>query len=280
MTPSLSWQLEDCRSFVAAMCSKIISSTTTTTVLGQASGGSSGGRSRSAVKRLSPGKPKRTTFTCVACGRTFPTQQAMAGHSSIHSRARLNDDALASPAVVNPVPQLLRTHHGLRRVHGHVPAMVNLRPSYLLPFVHRHHYMMSNQLHGTNTPPPAVTVLDAATAFQTVAHPVQVMQVGWGPLYHYYTLLPPRYTASVPVQSHASSAHHQQVPVDAPSVPVQSHAFSGASGGSGAQRRRMFQSFVANGAARKTAVAMDGGDQGGQGSKDWDGSDLELRLGF
>ncbi|KAM0903131.1 hypothetical protein ACQ4PT_018913 [Festuca glaucescens] len=34
-----------------------------------------------------PCKPKRTSFACLECGKTFPTQQAMAGHCSAHSRA-------------------------------------------------------------------------------------------------------------------------------------------------------------------------------------------------
>jgi ribosomal protein L37E len=37
----------------------------------------------------STGKPKRRSFfPCAACGKTFPTQQAMAGHSSTHGHSR------------------------------------------------------------------------------------------------------------------------------------------------------------------------------------------------
>uniref|UniRef100_A0ACD5VAD5 Uncharacterized protein n=1 Tax=Avena sativa TaxID=4498 RepID=A0ACD5VAD5_AVESA len=32
-------------------------------------------------------RPKRTSFACLECSKTFPTQQAMAGHCSAHTRA-------------------------------------------------------------------------------------------------------------------------------------------------------------------------------------------------
>ncbi|XP_044959281.1 uncharacterized protein LOC123410407 [Hordeum vulgare subsp. vulgare] len=54
-------------------------------------------------------KPKRTSFKCFQCNKTFPTQQAMAGHCSAHTRARSQKRAvarknLALPRAIRYVP--------------------------------------------------------------------------------------------------------------------------------------------------------------------------------
>ncbi|KAK3129086.1 hypothetical protein QOZ80_6BG0471370 [Eleusine coracana subsp. coracana] len=259
-----------------------IRGTSTKPAPGHASGSSSGG------------KP---CFPCVACGRTFPTQQAMAGHSSTHSRARSSGDPLPDgPVIVNPPASQSRHgpgvavaggHHGLRGG-VHVPAaVVPPRPSHFLPFVHRHSRMMSNQqqlprapprvrlLSGASTRPSmadVTTVLHAATSFRAAAHHVLGTPIRWAPVFPYYTLLPlPRYTASsVPVLSRASSVD-QQVPVD-----LTLQLGSGAGGGGSGAQRRMFPALDGDGGGGKMAVAMDGGDRSDQ---DLDGFDLELHLG-
>ncbi|GJM99894.1 hypothetical protein PR202_ga17033 [Eleusine coracana subsp. coracana] len=260
-----------------------IRGTSTKPAPGHASGGSSAG------------KPKRTCFPCVACGRTFPTQQAMAGHSSTHSRASARSSGEPLPdgtVVVNPHHgpgvAVAGGHHGLRGVH--VPAAVVPRPSHFLPFVHRNSRMMSNQqlprvmprirlLGGASTRPSMadVTVLHAATSFRAADHHVLGTPVRWGPVFPYYTLLPPllpRYMASsVPVLSRASSVD-QQVPLD-----LTLQLGSGAGGGGSGAQRRVCQSLDGDGGGAKTGVAMDDGDRGGQMGKDLDGFDLELHLG-
>jgi hypothetical protein len=69
-------------------------------------------------------KPKRTSFACMECGKTFPTQQAMAGHCSAHTRAGARSAPF--PTAAPPVAPLNLPQH-----HHHVNAV-----QYWCPQVH------------------------------------------------------------------------------------------------------------------------------------------------
>nr|XP_034592438.1 uncharacterized protein LOC117854247 [Setaria viridis] len=83
--------------------------------LGHASGSSGTSlSSQPAGTTRCPRMPKRTSFPCTACSKTFPTQQAMAGHCSAHNRTGLTGHH-GLPAAQGPSANSRTPLHGPRQ---------------------------------------------------------------------------------------------------------------------------------------------------------------------
>ncbi|KAE8782341.1 hypothetical protein D1007_44301 [Hordeum vulgare] len=106
-------------------------------------------------------KPKRTSFKCFQCNKTFPTQQAMAGHCSAHTRARSQKRAVARyrnqisdvPTFVASPPNQpqLPQHDNVNAIHfwcsrSHISSRKNLA----LPRAIRSLIMAPNRQQGAN----------------------------------------------------------------------------------------------------------------------------------
>ncbi|CAL5052673.1 unnamed protein product [Urochloa decumbens] len=254
----------------------------TAPLLGDASGSSGSSSQPAGTTRCRPRMPKRTSFPCMACGRTFPTQQAMAGHCSAHNRTRLAGHQLL-PAGGQAVQGF--GHHGLPAgVQGsssatnRAPALVLPYPSFL-PFIHP---MMSSQvirgpscleMHG---PSPTMEIWPVLHQIQAPP-PVPAAHLFQGPVFQSYTLMPmPCHATMGAVPRLRSSAYSANQPRGVrPDLALQ----LGSGGGNSAQKRTLLPLLEEDGRrSKRAAVVLDGGDGGGQEGEDMDDLDLELRL--
>uniref|UniRef100_A0ACD6AEI0 Uncharacterized protein n=1 Tax=Avena sativa TaxID=4498 RepID=A0ACD6AEI0_AVESA len=75
-------------------------------------------------------KPKRTSFACLECSKTFPTQQAMAGHCSAHTRAGASARRVPAVRLASHLPET-------------APVAVIAAPSNPLPLSPHHYHQHS-----------------------------------------------------------------------------------------------------------------------------------------
>ncbi|CAN6164116.1 unnamed protein product [Urochloa humidicola] len=255
----------------------------TAALLGHASGTSSGSSSQPAgTTRCRPRTPKRTSFPCMACGRTFPSQQAMAGHCSAHNRTRLAGHQLL-PAGGQVVQGF--GHHGLQAgaqgsssATNHTPELVLPYPSFL-PFIHP---LMSNQMirgpscldmhmHGPST---AMEIWPVVHQIQ--APPVPAAQLFRGPVFHSsntFMSFPCHVTMGV-VPGLCSAYSMNQPGAVRADLALQ----LGSGGGNTAQKRTLLPLLEGGRRSKRAAVVLDGGDEGGREGEHMDDLDLELRL--
>ncbi|CAN6197850.1 unnamed protein product [Urochloa humidicola] len=236
----------------------------TAALLGHASGSSSGSSSSSqpeGMTRCRPRMPKRTSFPCMACGRTFPTQQAMAGHCSAHNRT-------AGQLLPAGGGQVVQGSSATNRA----PALVLPYPSFL-PFIHP---LMSNQMirgpssclemHG---PSPTMGIWPAMHQIQ--APPVPAAQLFRGPVFHSSnTFMPCHATMGVVPGLRSAYSANQPGAVRAADLALQ----LGSEGGNTVQKRTLLPLLEGGRRSKRAAVVLDGGGEGGQEGD----LDLELRL--
>nr|TKW21228.1 hypothetical protein SEVIR_4G173900v2 [Setaria viridis] len=207
--------------------------------------------------------PKRTSFPCTACSKTFPTQQAMAGHCSAHNRTGLTG------------------HHGLPAAQGpsansRTPVVVLPYPSFS-PFIHP----LSNQvirgpstflqLHG-----PRQTMAIWPPALQQI----QAAPLRWGTVFHSYTCMPLPSNAAT-TMGVVPPGLRTAYSVDRPGgVRADLTLQLGSAGGGSSAQKRTLQPLLEDGRQRKRAAAvLDGSNEGGhEGQEIDDDLDLELRL--
>ncbi|CAL5047584.1 unnamed protein product [Urochloa decumbens] len=254
----------------------------TVPLLGDASGSSGSSSQPAGTTRCRPLMPKRTSFPCMACGRNFPTQQAMAGHCSAHNRTRIAGTQLL-PAGGQVVQGF--GHHGLPGVQGssatnHTPALVLPYPSFL-PFIHP---MMSSQVIrgpsclGMHGPSPTMEIWPVLHQIQAPPLPAPPAHLFQGPVFQPYSLMPMPCHATmgvVPRLRMRSSAYS----ADQPGAVRDNLALQlGCGGGNSAQKRTLLPLLEDGRRSKRAAVVLDGGDGGRLEGEDTDDLDLELRL--
>ncbi|CAL5038335.1 unnamed protein product [Urochloa decumbens] len=250
----------------------------TAPLLGDASGSSGSSSQPAGMTRCRPLMPKRTSFPCMACGRNFPTQQAMAGHCSAHNRTRLDGTQLL-PAGGQVVQGF--GHHGLplgmqgSSAANSAPALVLPYPSFL-PFIHP---MMSSQVIrgpsclGMHGPSPTMEIWPVPHQIHQAPPPVHLFQ---GPVFQPYTLMPmPCHATMGAVPRLRSSAYSANQPG---AVRDDLALQLGCGGGNSAQKRTLLSLLEDGRPSKRAAVVLDGGDGGRLEGEDMDGLDLELRL--
>ncbi|KAG2611010.1 hypothetical protein PVAP13_4KG118200 [Panicum virgatum] len=249
--------------------------------------------------RCPPLVPKRASFPCTACGKTFPTQQAMGGHCSAHARTRLAaGQLLPVPAgwVVEPAAGAGGGfgHHGLPLLQGSSSSATIHRlavaaapyPSFL-PFIHP----LSSQV--TRGRPCCLDLQGPTMAMwpavpQIQAAPVPAAQLCWGMAapFHPCTFMPPlpcNATVGVAPGLRAAACGTSANQPGGGGGGVRADLTTlqlGSGGGHGARKRTLLPLFEHGRRQRRRAAAvMDGGDEGGlQEGQDMDGLDLELGL--
>ncbi|EMS45099.1 hypothetical protein TRIUR3_29811 [Triticum urartu] len=249
------------------------------------------------------GKPERTSFKCFQCNKTFPTQQAMAGHCSAHTRASFRKKAVArhtnqisnAPARValprNPprVPQ----HHNVDAIHfwcslDHISTRSNpvlplgiryvpyVRPTsnqvmVTVPYLelHRHSTMTPVMMDPTRN--PALEPLAPSPSMPTST------LLGWRAFVPIYSM--PSYGVNVAPPSDALSS------TNTPKRTETDLTLQLGSGNKHTQKRTLpllksliMASNIRQGANRRCKLATDGVDQGNMGECQADGLDLELHL--
>ncbi|KAL6592667.1 hypothetical protein ACP70R_049342 [Stipagrostis hirtigluma subsp. patula] len=239
-------------------------------------------------------RPKRTSFPCLSCGKTFPTQQAMAGHCSTHTRARLAGQLQLPPAgnlVARPAalhePSRLQVqcrrlaadegHHGRAAAGGqgghsaisHAPAVLPYT-SYL-PFVHS----VSNQVARAPVP---VGIPVPNPGVWTAAHQIEAAQaaaqLGWATVFRSCTVLPVPCNATGAAPSpYPARQQPGRARVADPTLRLGSGG-----GGDRAEKRALVPLLQERRECKRAVVVADGGDHGGNQGKGIDGLDLELRL--
>ncbi|KAL6909839.1 hypothetical protein ACP4OV_001498 [Aristida adscensionis] len=220
-------------------------------------------------------KPKRNSFPCLTCGKTFPSQQAMAGHCSVHTRDRqlTAGQPQRPPGGVGVKPAFFPPRGmqgreldvvvaGSSATGRYVPAAVVPYASYYLPYVHS---------LGTSQQVPRVPSVHAMPnpALWTAASRTAAR---YG-----------RATSSCPVlpvagnaPTNAALSLSQAYSVNQPGRGmVQTTLRLGSSRGGDRVEKRAWVPLLQEGRECKRAVVGDGGDQGGKGME---GLDLELRL--
>ncbi|KAM3189297.1 hypothetical protein ACQJBY_067926 [Aegilops geniculata] len=249
------------------------------------------------------GKPECTSFKCSQCNKTFPTQQAMAGHCSAHTRASFRKRAVArhtnkisnAPAMVALPhnPPRLPQHHNVDAVHFWCSREhISTRSNPVLPLGIRYvPYVRptSNQvmvtvpyleLHGHSTMTPAMMDPTTNRALEPLA-PSPSMPTS--------TLL--GWRAFVPIYGVPSCGVNVAPPSDALSstnTPRRTETdltLQLSSGNKYTQKRTLpllksliMASNIRQGANRRCKLATDGVDQGNMGESQADGLDLELHL--
>uniref|UniRef100_A0ACD5ZMC0 Uncharacterized protein n=1 Tax=Avena sativa TaxID=4498 RepID=A0ACD5ZMC0_AVESA len=253
-------------------------------------------------------KPKRTSFACLECSKTFPTQQAMAGHCSAHTRAGASYLPATAPLAViaapsNPLP--LPPHHyhqqSVNAVQYWTPQvapstspMPPLAIRYVpyarpasnqmmvrLPYLDPHGRRSGRRLATTTGPATNPAVRPAAWPVPTV--PAASGRLGWRAFVPFYVAPPPFSANGGPPSDAASSTDRPgRTPAADPTLRL-------GSGRDHAQKTTLplLRSLVVASDGQsddrkcKLATTDDGGDRGINGRKDqiqMGGLDLELRL--
>ncbi|CAM0912270.1 unnamed protein product [Alopecurus aequalis] len=261
-------------------------------------------------------KPKRTSFECLECSKTFPTQQAMAGHCSAHTRAGArtrrppgytNHLPAAAPVSVvpaaapsNPLPLPLppQHHHNVNAIQCWCPQ-VQVSPS-TIPMPVRYvpyarptsNQMMVRQPYldprGRRVSRRTLDPRTNYPAFRPAAGPMPNVPVagrlGWTAFVPIYSVPPPFNMHGAPPSDAASStARRGRTRADV--------TLRLGSGREHAQTRTLplLEPLMVSdghrqqgaGRERKLVTADGGGDQGRNKAKDQNqmaGLDLELRL--
>lgn len=249
------------------------------------------------------GKLKRTSFKCFEYNKTFPTQQAMAGHCSAHTRASSRKKVVArhtnqisdAPAIVAPPlnPPRLPQHHNVDSIPFWCSrAHISTRNNPVLPLGIRYvpyARPTSNQvtvtvpyleLHGHSTMTPAMMDPTTNPALQPLVLSPSMLTS---------TLL--SWRAFVPIYSGPSCRVNVAPPSDAvasTNTPRRTQTDLTLQLGSGnkyTQKRTLsllksliMASNSQQGANRRCKLATDGVDQGNMGESQADGLDLELHL--
>lgn len=247
-------------------------------------------------------KPKRTSFKCFQCNKTFPTQQAMAGHCSAHTRARSQKRAVARyrnqisdvPTFVASPPNQpqLPQHDNVNAIHfwcsrSHISSRKNLALPRAIRYV-PYARPTSNQVmvtvpyldlhgHGTMTPVMMAPTTNPVLQPLSPSHskPTSTL-LGWRAFVPIYSMSSCRVNVAPPsdVVSSTNTTRHTQIDL----------TLQLSSGHKYTQRKALplLRSLIMapnrQQGANRGCQSVDGVDQGNMVGSQKDDLDLELHL--